>query len=111
MFQQMKSFQKDRGVTNPHDVSQEANAEAAAYRDYKAKYNNDLAKILAALNWGPGALDRDIAAHGDAWLKFAPAETQRYISDILARQQTNIHVSVTNETGAHVAITANGVRQ
>jgi len=52
-------------------------------RDYRAamqqRYGGDLAKMWAAYNWGPGNLDRAIAAHGGNWLSAVPAETRDYI--------------------------------
>lgn len=52
-------------------------------RDYRQtmekRYGGDLAKMWAAYNWGPGALDKAIARYGDNWLQAAPAETRQYI--------------------------------
>lgn len=58
-------------------------------RDYRRamqqRYGGDLAKMWAAYNWGPGNLDNAIARYGDNWLNAAPAETQQYIRNNLAR--------------------------
>lgn len=52
-------------------------------RDYRRtmqrRYNGDPAKMWAAYNWGPGALDGAISRYGDRWLEFAPAETRAYV--------------------------------
>jgi soluble lytic murein transglycosylase len=52
-------------------------------REYRAamqrRYGGDPAKMWAAYNWGPGALDNAIQRHGDRWLDHAPAETRNYV--------------------------------
>lgn len=62
--------------------------DARVGRDYRAKmetrYGGDLAKMWAAYNWGPGAVDKAVARHGDDWLANAPAETQAYVTKNLA---------------------------
>ena len=72
------------------------------------KYRGDVAKALAAYNWGQGNVDRDVAAHGDAWQRFAPKETRDYISKI--QRDMNVTITVMNQTGAQVAMLANAVR-
>jgi soluble lytic murein transglycosylase-like protein len=42
----------------------------------------DIAKALAAYDWGPGNLSKAISAWGDQWLAHAPAETQNYVAKI-----------------------------
>lgn len=42
----------------------------------------DTKKGLAAYNWGFGNVDSAIKEHGDDWLRFAPKETQDYVSNI-----------------------------
>jgi soluble lytic murein transglycosylase-like protein len=56
---------------------------------YAARYLADLRRrlgswehALAGYNWGPGNVSR--VATGAAWLAKAPAETQRYVAEILA---------------------------
>jgi hypothetical protein len=115
MFQQMPEYQKQYGVTEPWNVQQESNAAGRGIHDYLIKYRGDLAEALAAYNWGPANLDKDIAAHGSDWRRFAPKETQNYIQDVIGNTpgsptQVNVNVNVTNQTGANVAITANAVR-
>jgi len=56
-------------------------------RDYLAamhrRYGGDLAKMWAAYNAGPGALDRALSAGGN-WLRHLPKETQDYVAANLA---------------------------
>lgn len=52
-------------------------------RDYlmemNRRYGNDLAKVWAAYNAGPGAVDAAVAKSGAKWLQSLPTETQRYV--------------------------------
>lgn len=82
------------GVLGPFQIT-EANRKhfglSAGFRDeafmaanmlqgYLKNYKGDMQKALAAYNWNPSALNADIKKHGSDWLKFAPAETQKYVS-------------------------------
>lgn len=62
-------------------------------REYRAamqkRYGGDPAKMWAAYNWGPGALDSAIARHGENWLQHAPAETRNYVQRNLAALRGN----------------------
>ena len=53
-------------------------------KEYRAKmhsrYGGDPAKMWAAYNWGPGALDGALAKHGPNWLNAAPSETRNYVT-------------------------------
>ncbi len=52
-------------------------------REYLAKmqgkFGGDMAKVWAAYNAGPGAVDKAIAKHGANWLQHMPAETRSYV--------------------------------
>lgn len=52
-------------------------------REYRAamerRYGGDPAKMWAAYNAGPGALDNAIRRGGDNWLSLLPRETQNYV--------------------------------
>lgn len=52
-------------------------------REYLAKmqsrYGGDLAKMWAAYNAGPGALDKALKQGGENWLRLLPRETQDYV--------------------------------
>jgi hypothetical protein len=49
------------------------------------RYNGDKAKVLAAYNWGPGAVDKALRKHGADWLAHAPKETRNYVRNGLQR--------------------------
>ena len=63
--------------------AKDARAAAKRYLSFLlGKYGGDTAKALAAYNWGPGALDNDIAGHGNAWRDFLPHETSAYLDKV-----------------------------
>lgn len=70
------------GVRPAADDSPEERARVG--RDYLQamvrRYDGDLAKTLAAYNWGPKNVDKAIKEHGDDWLTHAPRETQDYVA-------------------------------
>ncbi|WP_261524800.1 lytic transglycosylase domain-containing protein [Burkholderia multivorans] len=75
------------------------------------KYGGDIRKALAAYNWGPGNLDKDIAKNGSQWESNLPAETRNYIAQIAGevakRSAVKVQVQVSNNTSARVAVQAN----
>lgn len=42
-------------------------------------YHGDVAKTLAAYDWGQGNLNKDIKAHGADWMSYLPKETADYL--------------------------------
>lgn len=49
------------------------------------KYSGDLEKAVAAYNWGPTALDKNIKKYGGSWRKHLPEETRNHVSKFLSR--------------------------
>lgn len=72
---------------DPYNAAQNVDAGVHYLRDLLNQYG-DVAKALAAYNWGPGNLNRAISTYGDAWLNHAPAETQAYVAAISGVQPT-----------------------
>ena len=60
---------------------------------------------LAAYNWGPGNLDKDIAAHGSQWAQFEPRETAAYIPHVLGAMQGGAAGSGGNTTISIASLT------
>jgi len=112
-----------------HDESRAAEAAAKLYADLLKKYKGDVAKSLAAYNWGEGNVDN----YG---LKNAPRETREYVAKIMADMQRrngadqpqqiasatqaapsvgraappqNVSINVTVPAGADVHQTVNGM--
>jgi hypothetical protein len=107
-FQFTPNAAREYGVTDRNDLGQSSAGAAHYLYDMLRKYRGDVAKALAAYNWGPDNVDRDVAAHADAWQRFAPKETRDYISKI--QRGMNVTITVMNQTGAQVAMLANAVR-
>jgi hypothetical protein len=101
-FQMSREMQALTGVTNPSSIEQEAPAFGVVMANYIQQYHGNVAEALAAWNWGPAAVDKDIAAHGQRWLDYAPPETQKFVRDIAS--QMHVTITVMNQTGANVAM-------
>ncbi|QHT63893.1 lytic transglycosylase domain-containing protein [Paenibacillus lycopersici] len=82
MFQFMPATAKGYGI-DPMDPRQSADAAGKMLSGLAAKYDGDYSKALAAYNWGGGNVDKAIKVYGANWLSHAPAETQKYVSEIL----------------------------
>lgn len=58
-------------------------------REYRAvmekRYGGDLAKMWAAYNAGPGAVDNAVKKYGSNWLRGMPAETRNYVQKNLSQ--------------------------
>ena len=48
-------------------------------RAMQREFGGDMAKVWAAYNAGPGAVEKAIARHGSNWLQNMPAETRSYV--------------------------------
>ncbi|MWC27473.1 transglycosylase SLT domain-containing protein [Paenibacillus sp. MMS18-CY102] len=87
LMQLMDSTAKSMGVTNPFDPIQNIDG-GTRYLSYLVnKYNGNEKVALAAYNAGPGRIDRlGISTDEElmANLSKLPAETQRYVSKVLA---------------------------
>jgi hypothetical protein len=83
-FQFIPSTARQYGV----DVHNEQSSLDGARRyltDLKKQFGGDTEKALAAYNWGPGNLKKDIDRFGADWKNHLPRETAKYIADITGR--------------------------
>ena len=115
-FQLMPQNYRGAGI-NPNDFEAAAQEAATEYAAYLKKYRDE-DKALAAYNWGPANLDKDIAKYGKAWNMHLPDETTGFIDRVrgyqpqapnaLNKPPVNPRVSLTvhNSTSANVATTA-----
>jgi len=83
LMQVMPSTARDPGFgIRPSNGTQSDDVRVG--QEYRAKmqqkYGGDLAKMWAAYNAGPSAVDNAIAAHGPNWLNAVPAETRAYVA-------------------------------
>lgn len=89
----------------------QAGASGRYMQSLMRNYGGDIRKALAAYNWGPGNLDKDIAKNGGQWDSHLPAETRNYIAQIAGevakRNSVKLTVDVRNNTSARVAVQAN----
>ena len=82
VLQLLPSTAAQYGVSNCLDVAANIDAGVHYLADLLNQFGGDIAKALAAYDWGPGNLGKAIAAWGDQWLAHAPAETQNYVAKI-----------------------------
>ncbi|WP_158927074.1 lytic transglycosylase domain-containing protein [Acidisphaera sp. S103] len=117
-FQFMPATARQYGV----DVHNEASSLAGATRylnDLKRQFGGDTEKALAAYNWGPGNLKRDIDRYGADWKRHLPRETAQYIAQIEGRlpktapvqyghqfKDRSVQVQIHNNTGGNAHVTA-----
>jgi len=90
-MQVMPSTARDPGFgLSPANPSDAADMDRLG-REYRAamqqRYNGDPAKMWAAYNAGPGAVDRALATHGDEWLSALHPETQAYVAQNLRKMR------------------------
>lgn len=83
IFQLMPATAASLGV-DPNDLQQNIEGGMRYLSQQLARFGGDIAKALAAYNWGPERVARAAAAGGD-WLARAPASTQNYVRKILSR--------------------------
>lgn len=113
-FQFMPGTARRYGV-DVHDEASSANGAARYLRDLKKMFGGDMEKAVAAYNWGEGNVQKDINKHGDRWKDFLPAETQKYVQNVMNggpigarsnndRGDRRVIITVHNNTGGAAAV-------
>jgi len=95
MMQLMPGTAATLGV-NPHDVTQNIQGGIHYLRQQLTNFGDE-AKALAAYNWGPQHVTNAVERWGANWLSHAPAETQHYVSSIMA------HAGISTSSGLTAA--------
>lgn len=105
LLQLMPTTARGLGVTNPFDPEQSWSAGRRYLGQLLQKYHDQM-KALAAYNWGPGNLDKDVSAHGDNWRSFLPTETSDYLNKVGRNYTTGniVHHNTTNAPIINVAV-------
>jgi soluble lytic murein transglycosylase-like protein len=93
MMQLMPGTAAALGV-NPHDVTQNIQGGIHYLKEQLANFGDE-AKALAAYNWGPQHVTQAVERWGANWLSHAPAETQHYVSSIMASSGTSASSGLT----------------
>ena len=108
MMQLMPGTAAALGV-NPHDVMGNIQGGIHYLKQQLANFGDE-AKALAAYNWGPHHVTQALERWGANWLSHAPAETQHYVSSIMARTGTNgssgLTASALNAVSASAAVSS-----
>lgn len=87
MMQVMPATARDPGFgIRPWDGRSDADRNRVGIEYHRAmlkRYGGDAAKMAAAYNAGPGAVDNAIKRGGANWLAYLPAETRNYVPKVL----------------------------
>ncbi|MPV99815.1 transglycosylase SLT domain-containing protein [Bombella apis] len=110
LLQLMPATARGLGVTDPFDADQSWSAGQKYLSQLLLKYHDQM-KALAAYNWGPGNLDKDLKKHGDQWRAYLPRETSDYLMRVGRNYETgNVvhHHNTTNSPNISIAINGAG---
>lgn len=94
VFQLMPATAADLGV-DPTDTTANIQGGVHYLAMMLSRYNGNVAEALGAYDWGPGNMDKAIAAHGAGWMNYAPLETQDYVQTILGNVGSQYSIGVT----------------
>lgn len=104
-FQFIPSTYRWLGGKNPYDP-EEARQIAQKYLGMLQNKYHDTNKALAAYNWGPGNLDKDLKAHSDQWQSYLPSETSDYLYKVGRNYETGniVHHNTTHSPTVNVVV-------
>ena len=97
VMQFMPATAQEYGI-DPHDTPAAIDAAGKKMAGLVKYYNGDMAKAVAAYNYGEGNLNNAIAKAGDNWQSALPTETQNYLSRILGGQQSTSGANTQSDT-------------
>jgi soluble lytic murein transglycosylase-like protein len=82
-FQFMAGTAARYGITDRFDLDQSSRGAAHYFHDLLTMFGGDVAKAVAAYNWGEGNVQRTVRQFGAAWAQHLPAETTTYLGRVL----------------------------
>lgn len=82
-FQFMPETARQYGLKNPFDPVQSAKAADHYLTDLSEEFGGNIEKVIAAYNWGPGNLEKDIERRGADWKSGLPDETSGYLRKVM----------------------------
>jgi soluble lytic murein transglycosylase-like protein len=85
LFQLEPSTAKDLGV-DPYDWRENVKGGITYDKQLYKRYGGNLAKMLAAYNWGLGHLNKCMKRYGADWRAYLPTDTKKYLKRILQVQ-------------------------
>jgi transglycosylase-like protein with SLT domain len=111
-FQLMPGTAAQYGA-NPYDTVSNTNAGTRYLGDLYHRYNGDLAKALAAYDYGPANLDKVLKEHPDNWLRYTPKETQDYVGATapITTRAPGVTININNNTGGNAVVSASALAQ
>lgn len=113
-FQFMPETARQYGV-NVHDEQSSAQGAARYLNDLADKFHGDLEKAVAAYNWGPQNVERDVAQYGERWREHLPEETSKYLSKVAGgagvsgqpnRAMASVNININNNTGGSAIVSS-----
>lgn len=99
VMQLMPATAASLGVTNSYDPTQNINAGVKYLAQLFSQFGA-WDQTLGAYNWGPGNVQNAVANYGSDWLSHAPAETQNYVTSIMAASGQGYTASITPDSVA-----------
>ena len=87
-FQFIPSTARQYGV-DTRSFPSSAEGAAKFLRDLLNRNGNNVGAALGGYNWREGTIRQLRRKYGDDWIKYAPAETQRYVPSILNNMRIN----------------------
>lgn len=103
---------------DPFDPVASRRAAGDYMSDLVKQFSGDMRKAVAAYNWGPGNVEKDVREHGADWESHIPAETRNYLAKVLggsatpARDQVpraRPELTINNNTGGSAILTGSQV--
>lgn len=111
-FQFMPKTAKDMGVNNPMDLGQSSEGAGKYLEMLMKEFKGDIAKAVAAYNWGASNVHKAEAA-GGSWVDHVPAETKSELARVLSRlaAASTTKITIDNLAGANITTQAAQVAQ